>query len=97
MLQFLINLLTPIFEGMGVSPTDVATYVNNLSGYIYAILGTLALAIVAMAAARFVVKKGQAPSGALGRGAGLGAHCHHPGQRDLLRPHVQQSGPHPEL
>ncbi len=37
MLQFLINLLTPIFEGMGVSPTDVATYVNNLSGYIYAI------------------------------------------------------------
>ena len=59
MLQFLINLLTPIFEGMGVSPTDVATYVNNLSGYIYAILGTLALAIVAMAAARFVVKKGR--------------------------------------
>ena len=59
MLQFLINLLTPIFEGMGVSPTDVATYVNNLSGYIYAILGTLALAIVVMAAARFVVKKGR--------------------------------------
>ena len=26
MLQLLINLLTPIFEGMGVSPTDVATY-----------------------------------------------------------------------
>ena len=59
MLQFLINLLTPIFEGMGVSPTDVATYVNNLSGYIYAILGTLALAIAAMAAAQFVVKKGR--------------------------------------
>ena len=44
MLQLLINLLTPIFEGMGVSPTDVATYVHNLSGYIYAILGTLGLA-----------------------------------------------------
>ena len=44
MLQLLINLLTPIFEGMGVSPTDVATYVHNLSGYIYAILGTLVLA-----------------------------------------------------
>ena len=44
MLQLLINLLTPIFEGMGVSPTDVATYDHNLSGYIYAILGTLVLA-----------------------------------------------------
>ena len=44
MLQLLINLLTPIFEGMGVSPTDVAAYVHNLSGYIYAILGTLGLA-----------------------------------------------------
>ena len=59
MLQFLIDLLTPIFEGMGVSPTDVATYVNDLSGYIYAILGTLVLAIAVMVAAHFVVKKGK--------------------------------------
>ena len=58
MLQFLINLLTPIFEGMGVSAVDVNTYVNNLSGYIYAILGTLILAIVVIVAAQFVIKKG---------------------------------------
>lgn len=59
MLQLLINLLTPIFEGMGVSPTDVVTYVNNLSGYIYTIVGTLVLAIVIIIAAQFVVKKGK--------------------------------------
>ena len=58
MLQFLIDILTPVFEGMGVSPTDVATYVNNLGGYIYAILGTLVLAVVVIIAAQFVVKKG---------------------------------------
>ena len=58
MLQFLIDALTPTFEGMGVSPTDVATYVNNLGGYIYAILGTLVLAIVVIVVAQFVVKKG---------------------------------------
>jgi len=58
MLQFLINLLTPIFDNMGVSPRDVETYVNMLSGYIYAIVGTLVLAIAVMVAAQFVVKKG---------------------------------------
>ena len=56
MLQFLINVLTPIFEKMGVSPTDVATYVNNLSGYIYAILGAFVLAVVVMVIAQFVIK-----------------------------------------
>lgn len=59
MLQLLINLLTPIFENMGVSPTDVATYVNNLGGYIYAIVGTLVLAIVVIIVAQFRVKKGK--------------------------------------
>ena len=58
MLQFLINILTPRFEGMGVASTDVVKYVNMLSGYIYAILGTLVLAIVVIVAAQFVVKKG---------------------------------------
>jgi len=58
MLQFIIDLLTPIFQDMGVSAVDVETYVNNLSGYIYAILGTLVLAIVVIVAAQFVVKKG---------------------------------------
>lgn len=58
MLQFLIDILTPIFENMGVSPTDVATYVNNLGGYIYAILGTLILAVAVMVAAHWMVKMG---------------------------------------
>ena len=58
MLQFLIDRLTPVFEGMGVSPTDVDLYVHTLSGYIYAILGTLVAAIVIMIAAHWFVKKG---------------------------------------
>lgn len=58
MLQFLINILMPIFTKMGVSPTDVETYVHDLSGYIYAIAGTLLLMIVVMIAAHFLVKKG---------------------------------------
>ena len=58
MLQWLIDLLTPIFTSMGVSEVDVQTYVNSLSGYIYAILGTFVLMIVVMIAAHFIVKKG---------------------------------------
>ena len=58
MLKALVDLLTPFFESLGVSATDVDHYVNMLSGYIYAILITLVLMIVAMVAAHFVVKKG---------------------------------------
>ncbi|BFL47967.1 glycoside hydrolase family 3 N-terminal domain-containing protein [Lactonifactor longoviformis] len=58
MLQFLIDWLTPIFENMGVSPTDVQQYVNSLGGYIYAIVGTLIAAIAVMIAAHWLVKKG---------------------------------------
>ncbi len=58
MLKFLVDLLTPVFENMGVSPTDVETYVNMLSGYIYAILGLSVLAIAVMIAAHWFVKKG---------------------------------------
>lgn len=58
MLQWLADLLKPIFTHMGVSPTDVDTYVHDLGGYIYAILGTLILAIAVMIAAHFIVKKG---------------------------------------
>lgn len=58
MLQFLIDWLTPIFEGMGVSPTDVDQYVHSLSGYIYAILGSLLAVIIIMIAAHWFVKKG---------------------------------------
>ena len=32
MLQLIINLLTPFFEKLGVSPVDVETYVNSMSG-----------------------------------------------------------------
>lgn len=58
MLQWLIDLLTPIFTSMGVSEVDVQTYVNSLSGYIYAILGSFVLMIAVMIAAHFIVKKG---------------------------------------
>lgn len=58
MIQLLIDLLTPIFTSMGVSTTDVQTYGNMLSGYIYTIIGLLAVAIIVMVAAHFLVKKG---------------------------------------
>lgn len=58
MLNMLVKLLTPIFEGMGVSPTDVQTYVEMLGGYIYAIVGLLAVAMIVMVAAHWFVKKG---------------------------------------
>lgn len=58
MIQFIIDLLTPVFEKLGVSPVDVKQYVESLSGYIYAIVGLLALAIVVMIAAHWLVKKG---------------------------------------
>ena len=57
MIQLLIDLLTPIFTSMGVSTTDVQTYVNMLSGYIYTIIGLLAAAVAIMVAAHFLVKK----------------------------------------
>jgi len=58
MLKMLVDVLTPTFESMGVSPTDVQTYVEMLGGYIYAILGLLVLAIAVMIAAHWLVKKG---------------------------------------
>ncbi len=58
MIQFIIDLLTPVFEKLGVSPVDVKQYVESLSGYIYAIVGLLALAVVVMVAAHWFVKKG---------------------------------------
>ena len=58
MLQFLIDWLTPIFNSMGVSETDVQRYVHTLGGYIYVIAGLLVAAVVIMIAAHWVVKKG---------------------------------------
>lgn len=58
MIQMLIDWLTPIFTNMGVSETDVQQYVESLSGYIYAIVGLFAVAVVVMIAAHWIVKKG---------------------------------------
>ena len=57
MLQWLINLVSPIFEGMGVSPVDVQTYAEMLSGYIYGILAVI-LAIIVMMFVAHIFKKG---------------------------------------
>ena len=58
MLQFLINVLTPVFENMGVSPTDVEQYVNSLGGYIYAILVLFVVMVAVMVGAHWFAKKG---------------------------------------
>ena len=58
MLDFLIDLLTPVFTNLGASASDVELYVHTLSGYIYAILITFILAVVIMVAAHWIVKKG---------------------------------------
>lgn len=58
MIQFIIDVLTPIFTNMGVSETDVQQYVLSMRGYIYAIVGLLVAAVVVMIAAHWMVKKG---------------------------------------
>lgn len=58
MIDLLIELLTPIFVGMGASVADVSNYMHMLSTYIYVIFGLILAVIVVMIAARFVVKKG---------------------------------------
>ena len=58
MIDLLINLLTPMFVSMGASAADVGNYIRLLSGYIYAGVAALIIAIAVMIAARFMVKKG---------------------------------------
>lgn len=58
MIKFIIDLLIPVFQKMGVSPVDVETYVTSLSGYIYAILISLLIAIAVMFGAHWFVKRG---------------------------------------
>ncbi len=58
MLDFLINLLTPVFQSMGASAADVGNYVRIIGGYIFAILGLLLAMIIVMIAVHFFVKKG---------------------------------------
>ena len=56
MIDILINLLTPIVESMGASASDLAVYLNALSGYVYAVLGLIAVLIAIMIGAHFVKK-----------------------------------------
>ena len=72
---------------MGVSEVDVQTYVNSLSGYIYAILGSFILMVAVMIAAHFIVKKGTRH--VVRWSAGVGAHRGGAGQCDLLWTYVQ--------
>lgn len=58
MIDFIINLLTPVFVSMGASAADVGNYIRMVSGYIYAILGALVVMVIVMVAVQFVVKKG---------------------------------------
>ena len=58
MIDFIIDLLTPIFVKMGASAADVDNYIRSVSSYIYAILAALLVMVIIMAAARFLVKKG---------------------------------------
>lgn len=59
MIQFLVDLLSPFFLSLGVSQTDINVYAEQLSGYVYAIVGTFALMIAVMVLAHFFVKKGK--------------------------------------
>ena len=47
MLNFLSTLLSPIFTPMGVSQADLTAYLNQLSGYVYAILFVI-IAMIAL-------------------------------------------------
>lgn len=58
MIEFLVKLLSPFFLGLGVSQADIDNYANQLSGYVYAIVGLLVLAVVVMIAAHWFAKKG---------------------------------------
>ena len=90
MLNFLSSLLSPIFTPMGVSQADLTAYLNQLSGYVYAILFILVAMILLLIFAGKINKKN---SGIIRLASVLGAlACGHRvhRQRDLLRPHVQQ-------
>jgi len=57
-IEFLINLLTPIAISFGASASDVRNYLTVLSSYIYAILIAIAALIVVMVAVHWLFKKG---------------------------------------
>ena len=57
MLNFLSTLLSPIFTPMGVSQADLTAYLNQLSGYVYAILFVI-IAMIALMIGAHWAKKG---------------------------------------
>ena len=57
MLNFLSSLLSPIFTPMGVSQADLNAYLNQLSGYVYAILFILIAMILLLIFAGKINKK----------------------------------------
>ena len=48
MINFLGSILSPIFTPMGVSEADLTSYLNMLSGYVWAILAIIVAVIVVM-------------------------------------------------
>ena len=56
MIDLLIDLVTPLVTSFGASPSDVSTYMNMLSGYIYGILILIVALIAVMVGAHFVKK-----------------------------------------
>lgn len=58
MIKFLVERLSPFFLSLGVSQADIDNYANQLSGYVYVILGASVLAVIVMIAAHWFVKKG---------------------------------------
>ncbi|MDD2957124.1 MAG: glycoside hydrolase family 3 C-terminal domain-containing protein [Lachnospiraceae bacterium] len=59
MIQFLVDLLTPVFIPMGVSTADLTSYLTMCSKYVYIVLALVLALIVVMIGAHFVVKKGK--------------------------------------
>ena len=58
MVQFLTNILNPIFGPMGVTPADLSAYITQVQGHVWAILAVLLVMIVVLIAAK-KAKKGK--------------------------------------
>ena len=82
MLNFLSTLLSPIFTPMGVSQADLNAYLNQLSGYVYAILFVIIAMIAIMIGAHWAKKGIDRRSR---RAGGSSRNC----KRNLLRSYVQ--------
>ena len=58
MVQFLTNILNPIFGPMGVTPADLSAYITQVQGHVWAILAVLLVMIVVLIVAK-KAKKGK--------------------------------------